>query len=47
MAKRFIVKDHDDQFITAADDLEELIDKLEEQEGLKDPAELIEDYDGL
>lgn len=47
MARRFIVKDHDDQFVTAADDLEELIENLKEQEGLTDAEELIEDYDGL
>lgn len=43
--KSYIVKGGDDEFITAADDLEELIENLEEQEGLKDPDELIEDYD--
>ena len=45
MGREFIVKDGDDQFITAAGDIEELIDKLEEQEGLKDPQDLIDDYD--
>lgn len=47
MARRFIVKDHDDQFITSGDDIEELIENLKEQEGLTDPEELIEDYEGL
>lgn len=43
----YIVKDSDDQFVTAADDLEELIDNLKEQGGLKDAEDLIEDYDGF
>lgn len=43
----FVVKDSDDQFITAGDDLEELIENLKEQEGLKDADELIDDYEGV
>lgn len=43
----YIVKDSDDQFVTAAGDLEELIENLKEQEGLKDAEELVEDYDGF
>lgn len=41
----YIVKDGDHQFVAAADDIEELIDKLEEKEGLKDAEELVDEYD--
>lgn len=45
MARRFIVKDGDDQFITAGDDIEEVIENLKEQEGLKDVEDMVEEYD--
>lgn len=44
MARGFIVKGPDDEFVAAGDDLEELIDNLREQEGLKDAEELVDDY---
>lgn len=44
--ERWIVKDADDQFVTAADSVEELVENLKEQEGLSDAEDLIEGYDG-
>lgn len=41
----FIVKDKDDNFIAAGEDIEEVIENLKEQEGLKDVEEMVEDYD--
>lgn len=45
MARKFIVKDGDDQFITAGEDIEEVIENLKEQEGLKDVEEMVDEYD--
>lgn len=42
---RFRVKGPDDEFISAGEDIEELIENLEEQSGLKDPEELVDEYD--
>lgn len=44
---KFRVKGPDDEFISAADDIEELIKRLEEKEGLADAEELVEDYNGF
>jgi hypothetical protein len=45
MAGRFLVKGPGDEFIAAGDDIEELIENLKEQEGLKDAEELVDEYD--
>lgn len=41
----YIVKDSDDQFVTAADDLEELIENLEEQAGEIDPEDWMDEFE--
>lgn len=45
MGREYIVKTGDDQFVTAGDSIEEIIDNLEEQEGMKDVEEMVEEYD--
>lgn len=45
MARDFMVKGPDDEFVAAGDDIEELIENLREKEGLKDVEELVEEYD--
>jgi hypothetical protein len=45
MARGFIVKGPDDEFIAAGDDLQELIKNIEEQEGLADDDDLADRYD--
>lgn len=42
---RFRVKGPDDEFVTAGDDIEEVIRNLEEQSGLADPEQLVDDYE--
>jgi len=45
MARGFIVKGPDDEFVTAGDDIEEVIENLKEQEGLTDAADLADEYE--
>ena len=45
MARDFIVKGPDDEFVAAGEDLEELIQNLEEQSGLADTEDLADRYD--
>lgn len=44
MADGFCVKGPDHETVAVADDIEELIEKLEEQEGLADPEDMFERY---
>lgn len=44
MADKFHLKGPDDEVIAKADDLEEMVKRIEEQAALADPKELAENY---
>lgn len=47
MARDFFAKGPDDEVVAAGEDIEELIENLEEQAGLKSAEEYLEDYNGF